>query len=402
MMLSLLRKLFARKPAARKPLSHRRRLGLEALEDRSVPATMTGWAPTLYSSLYAFEQERVVARSDVNSMVRTYEDNTGIHYHLTSANGMSTLAQGTIPGTSLSADSGLSVAMSHNGLFVIAWTHSQGSSTTIHAAEYRADGQAIGGPRTLSWSGTDTSPSVGIDNYGEFAIAYFSRPAGTTSSFIQLVESDTSGDLWRATLAATQNTFTGPQLAMNTWGGWAVAYTQNNSHGYSDVDFFSGVYSIVQGHGVVATGYEWFDSNASIALASNGNFVVSYSAGNGSWQWVYAQRMSFYGQQLSGPLWMATSYNREVDSSVSMSEDGRFVVTWRAWNTSVGNPVIQFAEYNANNDPVGATSSVGGGAYIGDVSMSSDGSFAVDYSTPLYSPNSLAFTSAETTLVYTW
>jgi hypothetical protein len=37
---------------------------------------------------------------------------------------------------------------------------------------------------------------VGIDNYGEFAIAYFSRPVGTPSSFIQLVESDTSGDLW--------------------------------------------------------------------------------------------------------------------------------------------------------------------------------------------------------------
>jgi hypothetical protein len=147
-MLSLLCKLFASKPAARKPLSHRRRLELEALEDRSVPATMTGWAPTLYAP--AFQQARVVARSDVNRMVRTYEDKTGIHYNLTSANGMSTLAQGTIPGTSLSADSGPVVAMSHNGLFVIARTHYQGSSTTIHAAEYRANGQAMGGPRTLT------------------------------------------------------------------------------------------------------------------------------------------------------------------------------------------------------------------------------------------------------------
>ena len=137
------------------------------------------------------------------------------------------------------------------------------------------------------------------------------------SSFVQLVESDPSGDLWQATLAGTQNTYTGPQLAMNAWGGWAVAYTQNNSYGFSDVDFFSGVYSIVQGQGTVATGYGWFDSNPSVAMAASGNFVVSYSAGNGSWQWVYAQRMGFYGQQLSGPLWMATSWPSRLNRNGS-------------------------------------------------------------------------------------
>jgi hypothetical protein len=109
----------------RRPRAVFARLGLEALEDRRVPAAVTyGPAFDVATGLPPqSEVGRTVARADNGNFAETWKGNDGIYVRLYNASGTPLTAAQKVAGTTGPDDSSPTIAMSANGAFVVAWVH---------------------------------------------------------------------------------------------------------------------------------------------------------------------------------------------------------------------------------------------------------------------------------------
>src|SRR5262249_30617369 len=164
-------------PAPPRPRPGRVRLGVEALEDRRVPAAIPQGAA--FDVGAALPGSVGVARADSGNFAQTWKGGDGIYVKLFNGSGQPLTAAKRVPGTTGPADSAPTIAMSANGAFVVAWTHDNVTDRNVWAQRYNAAGAALGGVIGVATGpGDEGEAEAGMDAAGNFAVTYYRETGG--------------------------------------------------------------------------------------------------------------------------------------------------------------------------------------------------------------------------------
>jgi hypothetical protein len=392
-MFTFLRNLIVAKPSTPRPCSRRRRLGLEALEDRlALTATQVGSLP-LFDAQGGEMGERLLARSDFGTIAQLSQDSTGaLRVRVFNTQGH-LLGNSTVPGTGMN-DYQATIGMSVTGDFVVAWTHTFSRSPydiDVRAQQFSASGSPVGPTIWVaaSWNWED-EPSVGMDAIGNFAVAYrFSAAAGNHDIFVRTFDRN-GAPTHLFPISTTTQDESSPSLAMNRWGTWAVAYTYDWAG--PDLDIHSATFDSTGRALDSASGWVAWSSlpeaAPSVGIDNAGDFAVAYTLGSAGSTTVQVQRMSVSGQTLGKPIPVPSDGAPGSQPSLGMAADGRFAVAWLYKTDGFGFiSVIQVQEFNMTGAVLGVATIVNGAGgtdrttFVSTptLAMNSIGDFGVDY-----------------------
>jgi hypothetical protein len=325
------------------------RLGLEPLEAREVPATLVAGPLTVGTGGPRVDQ--CLARSDNGNSVVVWEQmnssGTGSNIYARLYNSGGAPLTGTILVNPNSVgDWDASVAIAANGRFVVAWTHTYvlpSSDMDVRAQVFDSVGNRVGGTIWVAAEGTnernprgvnEQAPDVAMDANGNFAVAY-EYDYSPTDRDIYVRQFTAAGGLLRTVgVATTGLTEQHPTIDMNRSGQFVVAY-EYNSGPSNPVHLYARSYN---SSGAPTTGYVNLTDGTmrvydpSVAMDSNGNYVVAYTRDTPVMSSVYAQRVSSAGQWQGGPISVGwDNFRPETEPSVDMAADGRFVVSYTSY-----------------------------------------------------------------------
>jgi hypothetical protein len=376
---SRIRKLFAAEPAARRP-APRARLNVEALEDRRVMSAV-GSLPNAYWQ--TTESGRVLARSDIGTMVEvTQASGGGITASLFNASGTLIRAVG-VAGTGTN-DYEPTVAMANNGRFVVAWTDAYNGNYNdldVRAQVFDANGSAVTGTIWVaSTTHNENSPSVGMDYYGNFAVAYTYAYSPTDHDIYVALYNSAGGYQRSVGVATSTRDEYAASLDMNAPGRFVVAYTYDYSS--TDQDVYASLFATGGNfmNNTLIAGTTQVEDDPSAAIDMYGNYAVAYTSGNATTQ-VLVQRVNGGGALLGLPLAVGWSGNSEYQQSLDMAADGRFVVSY-VYQYSSADSDVYAQEFSASGTP--ATGSFGVATSTNaemqpSVAMDSAGDYAISY-----------------------
>jgi hypothetical protein len=130
----------------------------------------------------------------------------------------------------------------------------------------------------------------------------------------------------------------------------------------------------------LASGASVNDEQPSVAMDANGNFVVSWTQffNNGTNPWVLAQKFNAAGVAVGNVVGVGVGTFAQTNSSVAMDANGDFVVSYTR-NTNNTNPNIFAKLYNTNEQLQNVVTVAGGSinANLSSVAMSPNGQFDV-------------------------
>jgi hypothetical protein len=372
-MFQVLKGLFGRHPEAK--AARRARPGVEALEDRLVLSTTFAQLPIMSTDLGGFGT--TVARSDSGTVVRISEGSNDLRYTLYNSSGYQ-WATGLVPGFDPTRDSQPTLAMGNNGRFVVAWSHVWSYTpydVDVHAQVFDANGNAIGGTLWVAASGNvEDSPSAGMDQYGNFVVAYRYSPAGASQIYAKTYTA--SGQLiGTAAVATSSDDQENPSVAMNRYGQFVVAFNDNTSGGSYSVGLRTfNLYDQQLGSTRI---YGAFAPSA--AIDANGDVGIAYTYLASGYQQIGVERFAVSGQY-EGFTHVGSAGEFQFAPSIGMADDGRFVVAYEDFSSSQTSLYVE--EFSAAGTEVGL-SYFGGSTGASSVSsptvaMDAAGDFAIN------------------------
>jgi hypothetical protein len=287
-----------------------------------------------------------------------------------------------VPSTTFAGDFAPSIAMNTFGEFAVGWTHRYSSSDTdIVVQRFTANGTPTSQSVAAGSSRNETEPSVALGNGGDLMVAYtYEYAIGVPDGDIYVWTKRASGAASTFKLATSSKNEHAPSLALNASGSGVVAYEYDYSdggllsHPYHDIYAWrvttggsSGTPGAVGGRiSVVTDGFHQWDPSVSIN-ASN-NFVVSYTDEGGPIYaraiQVFARRFDSSNNMVGGVSVGVPSDTRiEIWSSVSMDDNGRFIVAYtHEYSASDADVLAQV--FNSDNSARGGAFFVSGGSSI--------------------------------------
>jgi hypothetical protein len=296
-----------------------------------------------------------------------------------------------------------SIGMDDQGDFVISWQSygQDGSVFGIYAQRYNSLGVPQGSEFQVNiyTTGHQGQPSIAMDSDGDFVITWDSYEQ--YSVFAQRYNSFgvPQGSEFRV------NTFTtygqsSPSIAMDNDGDFVISWL-------SGFDILTGIGQDGNSNGIYAQRYNSFgvpqgtefkvntyttgsQDTPSIAMDNDGDFVISWGSGNtsldgqdGSQSGVFAQMYNSSGVP-QGTEFRVNTYttSQQAEPSIAMDSDGDFVITWRGDGYS-DNLGIFAQRYNTAGVPQGSEFRVN--TYTSEiqressVSMDSTGNFVITW-----------------------
>ena len=177
-----------------------------------------------------------------------------------------------------------------------------------------------------------------------------------------------------------------PTVGMNTFGRFVIAWTSLNGQDGSGAGVYAQQFNAdgtpLGGEFLVNTTTQGTQTSPSVAVDGLGNFVVVWQdTGNGS------EIRGQYFLSSGAPSGTEFTVNETPASagatncSVSMADDGRFVVAWASTGTNAGVYTRQYAVGAVPAGPDNRVSTSGGGRPIG-LDVDSDGDFVVTWESP--------------------
>ncbi|HEU5283162.1 MAG TPA: DUF2341 domain-containing protein, partial [Burkholderiales bacterium] len=131
-------------------------------------------------------------------------------------------------------------------------------------------------------------------------------------------------------------------------------------------------------------------SDASVAMDGNGNFVVAWTSNgqDGSGTGIYAQRYNAAGVAQGAEFRVnSTTANAQIIPMVAMDAAGNFVIAWQSDLQDGGGAGVYAQRYSAAGVVQGGEFLVNittaGNQYLDDIAMDAAGNFIVTYSSPL-------------------
>ena len=259
-----------------------------------------------------------------------------------------------------------SVGMASEGVFVIAWESvgQDGDNKGIYAQRYDSSGGRVGETEfqvNTYTTGSQNEPSVGIDANGDFVIAWASYDQDNDNSsgiYAQRFNADgtkpaSNGSEFQAHTYTTSKQ-SSPSIGMDDDGDFVIAWRSRDQDG----DVY-GVYAQrfnADGTKPASNGSEFRVNTqtshsqqiVSVAMDSDGDFVIAWESENqdGNNYGIYAQRFNADGTKpaSNGSEFRVNTYTGSLkDPSVGMDDDGNFVVAWRS-NAQDGNEFGIYAQ----------------------------------------------------------
>ncbi|MCA9110358.1 MAG: PKD domain-containing protein, partial [Planctomycetaceae bacterium] len=93
---------------------------------------------------------------------------------------------------------------------------------------------------------------------------------------------------------------------------------------------------------------------SNVAVAGNGDYVITWVSYDGNGQGVFAQRFDANGNSLGGEFQVNTyTTSNQLYSSVAMATSGEFIITWSSLNQDGSGYGIYAQRYDANGNTVG-------------------------------------------------
>ncbi|MBD1912033.1 MULTISPECIES: cadherin domain-containing protein [unclassified Leptolyngbya] len=241
-----------------------------------------------------------------------------------------------------------SVAMDDNGDFVVVWRSFQDDNNTaiagpesygIYAQRFSRTGVPLGTEiQVATTTFNEDQPSVAMDADGDFVITWTGGGSGN--------------DIYAARFEATNGTQVGTNTILNTT-------TDGNQQ------------------------------LSSVAMAQNGNYVVVWTSSgqDDSGDGVYGQRFDASGAPVGDEFRINVETNsNQRNPSVSMDQDGNFVVAWASANQDTNANGIYYRRFDSSGNALDATDQRANDTVIGDqnyptVSYERDGdSFVISWS----------------------
>ena len=279
-----------------------------------------------------------------------------------------------------------SLAMDADGDFVITW-HSDGqdgSSNGIYAQQYNAAGLPQGTEfkvNTTAFS-LQFNPEIVMDADGDFLITWISDVQDGSSYGIYAQRYNALGVAQGVEFRANTYTTgkqTQPSADMDDNGNFVISWQSITQDGSGE-----GVYAQRYNSSGVAQGVEFlvntYTTNnqeyATVAMDSNGDFIIAWASGlgqDGSFSGVYAQRYSASGA-LQGAEFRVNTYTTsgQLFADATMNNSGDFVIAWQSRDQDGDNYGIYAQRYGlpiANEPAVASINPVSGSISTSSITL---------------------------------
>lgn len=284
-----------------------------------------------------------------------------------------------------------SVAMDQDGDFVVAWS-GQGPEGTngIYAQRYDGFGQEQGSQFRVNTSTTGgLDPSVAMDQNGNFVVTWEGSSDGSNSGiFAQRFNSSglPVGDVFlvNTVTAGAQRT---PSVAIDQNGDFVIAW-MSYLPDFSDVEIAARLFNsagVPQGGEFQVNTYTTsLQRVPTVAMDSIGDFVVAWhgkGVDDGLYN-IYAQRYSSAGVALGTQFRVnaTTIYSHKLPTA-AMNQNGDFIIAWQSYeNSALPNGVFGQAftangMFHGSEFPINTTAT--GAQYLPSVQMNPSGDFLV-------------------------
>ncbi|MBX3415675.1 MAG: putative Ig domain-containing protein [Pirellulales bacterium] len=234
-----------------------------------------------------------------------------------------------------------------------------GSGDGVYAQRYSTYGDRVGAEFRVNnaTSGNQTAPSVAMDSFGNFVVAWQSSTGDGNGDgiFARRFAYDAfplTGDF--VVNSATTGNQQAPAVAMADDGRFVVAYQSSVGDGSG-----LGVYTrLYQANGNAVAGAVLVNQTTTgnqfapaVAMDSTGRFVVSWtSAGqDGSGETIVARRYGNTGAVLADEFIVnQTTDGNQSAPSIAANADGSFVVAWHSANVDGNGSGIVARRYSAS------------------------------------------------------
>jgi len=264
-----------------------------------------------------------------------------------------------------------SIAMASDGKFIITWNgKGSGDTAGIFAQKYNADGTTNGSNFLVNTYTTSTQeyPSVAMASDGKFIISWNGTGNSDTAGiFAQKYNANGSKNgsefLVNTYTADIQST---PSIAMNeTNGDFVITWSSQGQDGDIAAYNYYNIYAQRYNTDGTTNGSEFLVNtyttslqyNSSVAMTSDGKFVITWQSQgqDGNSSGVYAQKYNANGS-VNGSEFLVNTYttNLQSNSSVAMTSDGKFVITWDSYLQDGNFSGIYAQKYNSDGSTLGS------------------------------------------------
>jgi hypothetical protein len=252
------------------------------------------------------------------------------------------------------------IAMDSAGNFVVAWQSYQqdGYAWGIYAQRYDAAGVAQGSEFQVhtQTTGFQANAAIAMDTAGNFVVTWQSNQDGSSWG-VYAQRYDASGTPQGGEFQVNTTTTyaqSNPAAAMDSEGDFVISWQS-----YQDGDGY-GIYAQRYDASGAPQGSEFqvnsfttdYQIASSVAMDTAGNFVVTWESyyQDGDGYGIYAQRYDVSGIA-QGSEFQVNTYttSNQTNPSIAMDSDGDFVVTWSSGGSQDGyNYGIYAQHYNAS------------------------------------------------------
>jgi len=292
------------------------------------------------------------------------------------------------------------VDMAPDGSFVVAW-----GGPEVSARRYSAAGVPLGAAFQVNTytTGSQGSPSVAIDDDGDFVVVWSSESQDGSSQGIYAQRYSASGVPQGGEFLVntyTPGAQTYPRVAIDSNGGFVIVWDSELQDG-SSLGVYGQCYSatgVPQGGEFRVNQYTTgAQAYPAVAMDADGDFLVTWQSDgqDGDGRGVYARRFLRTGSPMSDEFLVNSSTLGHQDGQlVEMSANGNAVIAWNHFYWPPNDGGLEMAiygrQYNAEGVAQGAQFPIDGGTgpRLRGLSMNTAGAFIVAWGDDLGFPAS--------------
>ena len=249
------------------------------------------------------------------------------------------------------------IAVNMNGDFVIAWVgfrYSEfGPGEAIFAQRFKASGQKSGDEIQIKpWAEEEIiSPVVAMDNNGDFVVSWLE--AGDNNFSVYAQRFDANGYAKEEAFIITNKSlgfFSEPTIAMDGEGSFVISWRESNSNIYSTfVQRFDALGQAKEEPFMVSDLVASSSMPAAVAMDDDGGFTIAWAQSSDNHSSLYVRQFDHLGQAKEEALLVSNFMGSSSVSSIALDSDGGFVI---AWDQYLNESAAAYARrYDASGQP---------------------------------------------------
>ena len=321
----------------------------------------------------------------------------GVYAQRYNVNGTSQGSEFRVNTTTTNDQAYSTIAIDDSGNFVIAWSSKDqdGNDWGVYGQRYNAIGTALGGEFRINTftNKSQLAPSIAMDDVGNFIVTWSSEDQDKDKWGVYAKRFNSAGVVLGGEFRVNNTTSKeqiASSVAMASDGSFVVSWSSKDQDGDN-----WGVYAKRYNAAGIQQGSEFLVNSvtskkqtySSVAMDAFGNFAVSWSSEDqdGDNWGVYAKRFNSAGVAQGSEFQVNTTTNKEqFNSSISMDSDGDFVITWTSEDQDGSGRGIYARQFTSAGVAKGGetlvNSTTAGSQDFSSVSMDAKGNFVVAWS----------------------